>query len=291
MSRIAFSTVACPEWPLDRVFSNAEVWRCDGVELRTDGYGAARFACDPCLTDNAKIRRLATDAGVQIASVATGLRFDEPIRPPVIGRVISDTERAVREARRALDLAAALQCPMVRVFGFEAALGEARHRAVRRIVERLELVMSRARNLGVRVVIENGGSFPTATDLAELMDLLDHPLLGASYSMATAYTAGESPDQGANVLADRLWLARIKDCTAQRRPCPPGKGVLPVARFVEAASRANPDAWLVVEWDRAWIDGLAPADEVLPEAFHRVAGWADGRPGEVRSPSAEHQPA
>jgi len=294
MPKFAFSTVACPEWPLDRVFAAAEEWRCDGVELRTDGYGATRFACDPALTSEGKIRRLASDAGARIACLATGLSFDEPIRPPVIGRVISDTERSVREAKRAIDLAVTIEGECVRVFGFEVPMGESRSSAVDRIVERLGLVLSRAKNTGGRVVLENGGSFATATQLAELMDFLDHPLLGASYSMATAYTAGEDPAQGANVLGDRLWIAKVKDCTAQRRPCPPGAGVMPAQGFVEAAARANPDVWLVVEWVRAWIEGLAEPEQVMPRSFETLAGWlggSSGSPASARAPDVGLQTA
>ena len=51
-------------------------------ELRTFGSGSTRFACDPALTDEAKIRRLAGSHGVSICCVATGLAFDQRVHPP-----------------------------------------------------------------------------------------------------------------------------------------------------------------------------------------------------------------
>ena len=47
MPKLAFSTVATPEWPLDRVLSFAETIDVDAVELRTFGSHATDFACDP----------------------------------------------------------------------------------------------------------------------------------------------------------------------------------------------------------------------------------------------------
>ena len=273
MPRLAFSTVATSEWPLDRVFAYADKIDVDGVDLRTFGSHSTEFACDPALTDEAKIRRLATSHGVDICSVATGLSFDEPVHPPVIGRLTGDYERPLRDAKRAISLAAQIEAPYIRVFAFEMAHGEHRDKAMERISERLGQVLDAARNTGVRVLLENGGSFPTSLDLAEFIDLADNPLLGASYSIAVAHAAGEDPQLGANVLGERLCVAKIKDVDAQGKPCTLGEGVVPCQSFV---ARASCD-WLVYEWDRAWIDGLAEPENVLPEAAERLAGWMSAR--------------
>ncbi|MCH7890650.1 MAG: hypothetical protein IH921_04015 [Gemmatimonadetes bacterium] len=63
--------------------------------LRTFGTGSTSFACDPCLTSSAKIRRMFRDAGVGVSSLATSICFDAPIRPRIIGRVFGDQEQAV----------------------------------------------------------------------------------------------------------------------------------------------------------------------------------------------------
>ena len=91
MFKPAFSTVACPEWTLDRAARAAAEWGYEGLELRTFGHGSTHLACDPALTSAEKVRKVLDDAGVAPFSLASGVRFDEPIRPPVIGRVLSDT--------------------------------------------------------------------------------------------------------------------------------------------------------------------------------------------------------
>lgn len=273
MFRTAFSTVACPDWTLPRVAQAASDYGYDAVELRTFGSGSTQFACDPALTAPEKTRALFQAAGVEIACLATSVAFDAPIRPPVIGRV-KDTELSVRQAKAAIDLAATLECPLVRVFGFEHPANEKRAAAVARITERLALAVDGARNLGVRVVIENGGSFPRARDLMELIDAVGSNLLGASYSMAVAADAGEDPAEGVTILGDRLWNAKIRDRDAHGRLCPIGEGVLGCDRFVLALVEAGYRGPAVVEWDRAWLPDLAPADEVLPRAIRRLYEWA-----------------
>ncbi len=272
MIRTAFSTVACPEWTLERVARTASELGFDGVELRTFGNASTEFACDPALTSAAKVRGLFGDLGVRVASLATGVRFDERILPRVIGRVISDTEVSVRAGKAAVDLAAQIEAPFVRVFGFEVSPKESRKVVTARILERLAMVLDGAHNTGERVLLENGGSFARASDLIELIDRAKSPLLGASYSSAVAHAAGECPVEGSKLLGNRLWVARVKDYQ-HGKPCALGAGDEPCEEFVAALG----DCWLVYEWDRAWLEGLEPAEVVLPGAAKKMYEWIASR--------------
>lgn len=268
MTRIAFSTVALPDWTLDRVIDGAARWGFEGIELRTQGFGNTIFACDPAATDPAKTRRLLADAGVEVACLATGLAFDAPIRPRVLGRAFGDQEIAVRRAKRMIDLAAQIESTFVRVFAFQVPPGETRAATLRLIVDRLRAVADHADKTGVRVALENGGSFATSADLREIIEAVGSPHVGASYSAAAARAAGDVPLHAAASLGDRLWLARVKDLRGGL-PCPPGDGEEDCAAFVAACSAP----WVVYEWDRVWLPGLAPGETVLPEAAARLFAW------------------
>ena len=169
MLKPTFSTVACPELPLRAVAELAERHGFEGVELRTFGDDSRRFACDPALTAEEKTRTLFASRGVEVLSLATSCRFDATIFPPVIGHVIADTERSIREAKHAIDLAVRLECPYVRVFAFEIAPREKPAVATARIAERLRKVCDHADKTGARIVLENGGSFETAVQLRDLI--------------------------------------------------------------------------------------------------------------------------
>lgn len=281
MTRLAFSTIACPKWTLEHIAEMAARWQYHGVELRTFGFGSTEIACDPALSSAEKTRRAFVDAGVEIASLATSLRFDQPVRPRVIGRVIGDQERPVRQAKRLIDLAAQLECPLLRVFAFEAQAGEPRSTAVTRIEEKLGKALDHAHRTGVRLALENGGSWPTAAGIGELVRKIGSPLLGVSYSMAVAHQAGEDVVAGALGLGDSLLLARVKDMSSGA-PAPIGRGELPCQRFTSAlASRQK--SWLVVEWDRLWMPDISPAEDVLPETARTLAAWLGEAPVRQRT--------
>ncbi len=271
--KISFSTVACPQWTAREVADAAEQYGFEGVELRSFGDDPSRLASDPSLTDADKMREIFGDDGIRIVSIGTGCRFDAPVDPPVIGRVIGDFEKSVREAKRHTGRAHRVGAPLIRVFALEAQGMESRKAVLGRIIDRLKLVADDARHSGVRIAVENGGDFCTAADLAEIIELVGSPLLGASYSVAVGHAAGDGPEDAIETLGDDLLLARVKD-HRDGVACLPGDGETPCEAFTKALVRSGYEGALVFEWDRLWDESLAPAEEALPEAAHRLYGWA-----------------
>jgi fatty-acyl-CoA synthase len=273
----AFSTVACPDWTLAQVAQRSNALGFQAVEFRTFGDDSRQFACDPALTSDAKVRTVLREFGVDPICLATGVRFDEPIFPPVVGVFSPNAEKSIREGKRAVDLAVGIECPLVRVFAYEYPAREKRAVARRRITERLRAVIDHADKTGVGVVIENGGSFCTAAELAEILDEIKSPLLGACYSSAPAIQAGEDPADGVRLLGERLRVARIKDAR-DGRPVLLGEGELACHDFVRALVASDFRGPLVFEWDRAWVAGLAPAEEALAHASRTLYGWISPGP-------------
>lgn len=284
MLRSAFSTVACPEWTLERVVDSAARHGYAGVELRSFGAGSTHLACDPALTQNDKVRRLFRDAGVEIAGVASGCRFDAPIFPPVIGHALEQSMASVHEGRHLVDVAMAAGAEYLRVYAFDQPDRERRSRTIRRICERLSLVVDHAHKRGVRLVLENGGAFSRAEDIADIITRINSPLLGACYDLSAAVSAGDDPLAGVRMLGRRLWAARIKDRDVAGTPCMLGEGELPCRDFVHAltGSLGSRDAWLVFSWDRLWRPEIGSAPEVLAEAVQRMDDWIlAGRAGAI----------
>lgn len=275
----AFSTVALPDWTLARIAPRLEEWGFLGVELRTFGNGSNQSACDPALTAATKVRAMFDKAGMQICSLATGIRYDEIISPPVIGNVISDTERSVRETKGMVDLALALECPYVRVFAFELPEGESRKSGMARIVDRLKKSADYCRNSGVKLTIENGGTFNTAVDLAEIIDAVGSPLLTATYSVPVAAMAGENIINGINVLGERLINVKVKDLKLEKdggKPVALGTGDLHVRDAFAALAKANYAGWITYEFDRAWLPTAANIDvaSILTQSAKTMYEWS-----------------
>lgn len=284
----SFSTVACPEWTLDRVFERGVAWGFTGVELRSFGDESRGFACDPALTDPLKIRSLAERHGLPIVSLATSCRFDAPIKPYILGYAISDVDAPIRPAKRAIDLAASIECPLVRVFAFERSAGEPIRGCTQRIVDRLKKVADHAHRTGVRVTVENGGTYSTAAELAEILDLVGSPLLGATYSVAVGSAAGESPADALTTLGDRALSLRVKDLS-DGAPVPLGQGSVPWRDAIDTAASRGMRIPVVFEWDRAWLPELAAPEVVMPDAARAIFAALPPANGPRARPATERQ--
>lgn len=270
-----FSTVACPDWTLSRIAAAAEAAGYLGVELRTFGSGSTRFAGDPALTAPEKTRQTFAQRGIEIACLATGVRFDA--RQSLIAHALSTPEPSVGEVKWAVDLAARLETPLVRVFGFEFDPSERRSSALARICDRLTLAVATARNTGVRLVVENGGSFATAATLAELLDRVDHPLLGFAYSPAVGAQAGETLANALNVLGERILAVKLRDYKAGV-PCVLGDGDLNPAAAVHTLAEDEFKGYVVVEHEAAWLNAASPrsaaeTERMLTISARRVFEW------------------
>lgn len=267
----AFSTVACADWTFSQLAERGEHWGFPGIELRTFGSGSTASACDPALTAAAKVRALTRRMGTEVCSLGTSIRYDAIISPPVVGHLF-DQETSIRETKGAIDLAVQLECPLVRVFGFELNGHETRKNGIARIARRLIQAADACRNNGVRLALENGGTFSRAVDIAEILDAVSSPLVCAAYCPAAARRAGESPADGINVLADHLALVKLKDFKGGA-PCHLGEGEMRCRESVEALARAGYEGWVVYEYDRMWFPNAGDTSAALAHAAKTLFGW------------------
>lgn len=226
-----------------------------GVDMTTRGPGNTELTCEPCQTDGPKARNMFEDAGIEPVGLASGVRFDEPIFPPVLGRAIGDVERPVRAVKQLVEAASRIEAPFVRVFAFELPAGESRRSGLRRITERLDLAARTARNTGVTVLLENGGSFPRAADVREILDMVGSVNLRAAYSPAVGLSAGEEVEAGLTALGSGLAVVKLKDF-AGSRPVALGDGSMRVRETIRALARRGFTGWAVNEWLGPMFSGV-----------------------------------
>ncbi len=274
--RVAFSTVACHDLTLRPTLELAARTECDGVEFRTFGEGSTRFANDPGLTGAEKVAALCRDAGVDAAGLATGITLHSPVFPPVIGNVFRSRWGQTPMAEHAIDLAARIGAQYVRVFPFEIPRMplETRRSTLNRIAERLKRAANACRHKDVTLLIENAGDFATAEDLAEIIAKADAPHVAACYDLFAANTVEDDIDNAIAILGPRLAVARLRDRRGNT-PALLGTGDLPTRDFVASLTRSGFSGWIVYEWERAWIDNLAPAGDAIPHAVSTIYHWID----------------
>jgi sugar phosphate isomerase/epimerase len=253
--RLAFSTLGCPEWPLERVVEAAGEYGYEGVELRIlDGE-----LVSPSLPADRRrrVRSLLDHGGLAICAVDTSFE-------------IADPGADLAEAIGHVELAADLGAPTIRLFG-GAPPGEAVDATARRVVQRLEALAERGRDAGVTVALETHDSFASgAATAAVLADA--PPEIGVVWDTLNTFVTGEAPVASLDAVASRLVHVHVKD--GGRPPDPErnllyGEGAVPLDDIVGMLAARGYDGWLSVEWEKRWQPDIEDPAVALP-------GYADG---------------
>jgi fatty-acyl-CoA synthase len=237
MSRLAFSTLACPGWSLEEAVDAAVKLGYAGLELRLlDG---ALLPADLDAHDRRRVARVMTDAGVAVATVDTSIRLS--------------TLANVDELQQYLGMADSWAAPVVRVFPGQGTPDELRRG--------LEIAAEAAGRFHTAIGVETHDGYTAAAVLGPLVRELEGAPVGVVWDMLHTHRAGEAPADVLDQIGDRLLGVHIKDA----RPggeggwqlVPLGEGTVPVGAGIDQLARRTYAGWLVVEWEKLWHPELA----------------------------------
>jgi sugar phosphate isomerase/epimerase len=273
--KIAFSNLACPDWSMQDIAENARKLGALGVDLRAfnEGEGPA-LGSNPMQMDPEQLAQLFAQTGVTPMCLSTSIRYDKPILPPVIGRVLFNIEHGVEETKQAVEFAAKADIPFVRVFGFALPAGEPRMWGERRVADRLALAAQTARNTDVRLVIENGGDYARAEDLLKLVNRVGLQWLRVSYNTLTAAQAGDCPVEGIKLLQDHLSIVKVGNTKGDSHSLLT-EGEYPMHQVFPTLKEIDYSGWVLYEYPKLWCTDLSDnPDLVLKHAIDAMYDWA-----------------
>ena len=255
---LAYSTLACPGWPLERCLEAAREYGYDGLELRlVDGE-----LIDPGMPpgERSRIGRLLAGSGLGVVAVDSSVRLTDPSPP-------AETAAAIRAF---LELAVDWGAPLVRVFG---GPGEAS-----RVPRVLELVVPDAERLGVSVGLETHDSLSSAAAVAEAIAAVRSPAVGVVWDLLHTHRMGESPEEVVRLVGDRVLDVHAKDGRRRRDGegwdmVLLGAGEVPVRGCLAALGGAGYRGWVVAEWEKRWHPEIEEPEVALPQHARLLRPW------------------
>jgi sugar phosphate isomerase/epimerase len=173
MPRLAFSTLACPDWPLEQVLRRCREYDYDGVEIRQiAGETDLLKVADLAPSRHAELRRTLGELGLAICGLASSVRFDyleQTVR-----------EEQLRTGQKYVELAAALGARFVRVFGDILSAGppSAREAALDQIADGLNRLGEFAATGGIDILLETHGDFAESAVVCDLMPSIESRAVG-----------------------------------------------------------------------------------------------------------------
>jgi fatty-acyl-CoA synthase len=178
-----------------------------------------------------------------------------------------------------LELAAAWESPLIRVFGGPPA-GTSDEAACAAAVECLAPLADRAGALGVGVALETHDAFSSSVLVRQVLDGVAEPAAGALWDTLHPFRVGEPVDETLGRLAARLLHVHIKDgARPQQGDQWPltllGDGVVPVRDALIALHQIGYDGWLSVEWEKHWHPEIAEPEIALPQHAERLRAYLE----------------
>lgn len=256
--KLAFTTLACPDWTLEQAIAAALRYGYAGLELRL--LDSELLAPNLDAATRRRVRCACEQAGLALICLDTSMRVAQP-------------DAALRAAQvqdglAFLELAAEWGAPLVRVFG-----GPPPDADLQAVIDGaaacLEPLAERARVLGVAVALETHDAFARSSMLAQVLDRLADGGAGALWDTLHPYRLGETAAETADQLRGRILHVHVKD---GRRPAGGGtnwdftllgEGEVPVPAILRELRRGGYDGWLAVEWEKKWHPHLADPDIAL----------------------------
>ena len=258
--KFAFSTLGCPDWPIEKVVEFAKNLGYDGVEIRgirrqLDLTKAPEFAADRI----GSTIKLFEFAGVKIVSVDTSASFCWPEK--------ARQESSFAEAESHVYLAEKLGVKLVRVFGGYVPEGEAVERWARTLADYLRRLADISGKRGVTVALETHDSWKRASDIMPVIKMADHEYVKVLWDVAHPWTEGETIEESAQQLKGHVIHVHVKDHSADHQERLLGKGIIPLAEAFTALRSMKYSGYISLEWEKMWKPEIEEPEVCFPQAI------------------------
>ncbi len=240
--RYSFMTFSCPEASLAEALEMAERFGYDGIEPRISTRHGHGIELDIDAAAREAAREQAAASGVALCCLATSCKYADPA---TAGDQVAGTLRAI-------DLAADVGAPRIRVFGGQLPKGRTREESVELLVESLKEVADHALERGVTVCLETHDDWCDPSHVAEVVGRVNSPAVAVNWDVMHPVRAGGSTMDAAFETL-RPWIEHLHVHDGTRRKdrlklVPIGEGDFDHKRVIELLLTIDYDGYISGEW-------------------------------------------
>lgn len=267
--KLGFSTLGCPDFDWNDIYSMAKDLGFDGIEIR--GLGKEIFAVKAKPFTESELPytlKKLSELRLEIPCLSSGccLKFPEK------------AEDNHKEIMQYIDLASKTGTKYVRILGDlkPEPEGEVDDQIVIAAIKRL---VPLAEEKGVTLLVETNGVYADTARLCKLLEQIPSDSVGALWDMHHPYRyAGEKPGKTVQNLGAYIKYVHIKDSimengTVQYRMM--GEGDLPIDEMMMALRSINYDGYVSLEWVKRWAADLDDAGIVFPNFANYMSRYRE----------------
>lgn len=261
--KLSFSTLGCPGWDLSQMvrFANQHSYTAlefRGIQQEMDLPKSVYFNSSAALSDSKRLMAENKVAVVGLGSSCT-LHFKDPAK----------RLEQLDEGRRFVDLAAALNCPYVRVFPNNYPKEQSREETHQLIVSGLNELAAYAKNKNVTVLLETHGDLVQSVDLQSIMQAVAEPNIGLIWDVCNMWTVtNEAPETAYRRLKKYIRHVHVKDAKRVDGKLTYtflGKGEVPIFPALDLLAKDQFSGYLSFEWEKRWHPELPEPELALAD--------------------------
>jgi sugar phosphate isomerase/epimerase len=259
--QLAFSSIGCPDWPLDKMVKFAREKGYQGLELR----GLLRELDLPKSSDlnsPEKIRvarKLVEDNGLKFVCLGASAPLHHPEG--------AKRDQSIDEGKRFIDLAEALGCAYVRVFPNNLPKDQDKTQTIQLIRKGLQTLGDHAAQTKVSVLMETHGDLIQTADIAEVMQGVERPNVGLVWDFTNMWSiTKEAPITVYPKLAAHIKHVHVKDFKMQDSKMKYtllGQGIAPAFQALDLLQKAGYKGFYSFEWEKLWHPELDEPESAL----------------------------
>lgn len=248
--KYSFMSFSTPSATLREIAAIATRYGYDGIEPRIGADHSHGIELEMSRGDRSQARTIVGDAGIELACIATSLQFADPA-----------AERETFEsALQAIDLAADLGCPVLRVFGGSFPDNMTREDAVARCVEAFRRVEPHASERKVTLAFETHDAWTDPKHVMQVVNEVGSDAIAVNWDvMHPVRMSGYSMDESYKVVAPAIRHVHVHDGDgpgADLKIRPMGSGHYDHKTVIRLLQQAGYDGYISGEW----IVSILPED-------------------------------
>lgn len=258
--RIAYTTLACPDWTLDEILKTAVDCGYDGVDFRGYKREMAVYKLPEFSSNAPDTMTRFSDAGLVVSAFSSSARM----------YVADPTERdaCIEEVAAYARLCETFGVEYIRVFGGKTD-GAPVDEAVASATATLEKMATVA--APTIVTVETHDDWIDSSMLARVFAKVQAENVGILWDLHHPFRMnGESPPQTYDNIGRYVNYTHVKDSRlveGGKRGCEStlaGEGDVPLAEMIGLLKAGGYDGWLTVEWEKLWNPAIAEPEVALP---------------------------
>jgi len=256
--KLAFSTLGCPDFSWNDIYSMAKDLGFDGIEIR--GLGREIFAVKAQPFTEAQlphtVKKL-SELRLKIPCLSSGCCL----------KTAENADKNYEEIMQYIDLASKLGTPYIRILADlePHPTGEVDDEVVLAALKRLVPI---AEEKGVTLLVETNGVYADTSRLCSLLDHIASDAVAVLWDVHHPYRFfGEKPEKTVQNLGAYIKYVHIKDSVMENgvpKYRMMGEGDLPIDEMMKALRSINYEGYVSLEWVKRWAADLDDAGVVFP---------------------------